>query len=106
MAEVKLELLTGSGRVRNLAGHERGLAAREQFNLASYDQSGEIVEVIVPDTLDAITISFFQGMFAASVKDIGDKFLERYHFHASPVIMEQVLRGISRVRTDRTSTFN
>lgn len=105
MATVNLETLTDEGRVRNLTGHERGLAARKHYNLAEFDKSGETVEVHIPDTLDAMTVSFFQGMFADSVRNTGAQFLDRYHFHASPVIMEQVLRGIERVKTRRGSAL-
>lgn len=104
MKMINLSDLT-DGRVRNLTGHERGSAAREMFNLDSLDASTEAVEVQVPEDLEGITTSFFQGMFAKSVRASQDKFLERYRFHASPAIMEQVLRGIDRVNTKRGSAL-
>jgi hypothetical protein len=105
MTTIDLAALTDNGRVRNLTGHERGIAAREQFDLNSLDAAQEAIEVRVPDDLDAITISFFQGMFADSVRKVGSGFLEHYRFHASPEIMEQVLRGIDRVNTVRGSAL-
>lgn len=100
MPMIDLVRLT-EGRVRNLTGHERGLAARETFGLDAYDAAAEPVDVRVPDNLEAITGSFFQGMFAQSVRQADGDFLGRYRFHASPAIMEQVLRGIEKVNTKR-----
>jgi len=105
MPMINLITLTDDGRVRNLTGHERGLAARDMFKLSKLDDGSEVVEVHVPDDVDAITVSFFQGMFAESVKKAGQNFLEKYHFHASPSVMEQVMRGVERVRTVRGSVL-
>lgn len=95
------------GRVRNVSGHERGVAARKQFNLDSLDFADQTVEVFVPDELDAIATSFFQGMFAKSVENLGSdvRFLQHYRFNASPVIMDQIIRGLRRVNTIRGSAF-
>ena len=100
MPMIDLEKLT-EGRVRNLTGHERGVEARRTFGLDAYDAGSEPIDVRVPDNLEAITGSFFQGMFAQSVRVADGDFLERYRFHASPAIMEQVLRGIEKVNTKR-----
>jgi len=106
MAEISLEKITKS-EVRNLTGHERGLAAREDFKLEDLDVSMDPVHVIVPDNLDAISTSFFQGMFAASVKRLGGKtgFLDHYHFHAKPHQMLQIERGIDAVQTRRKAAL-
>ncbi len=100
MPMIELEQLT-QGKVRNLTGHDRGLAARQNFDLDALDASGEAVDVVVPEGLDGITTSFFQGMFAQSVRSVGAGFLDHYRFHASPALMEQVLRGIDRINTKR-----
>lgn len=102
METINLEELT-KGEVRNLTGHERGNAARELFGLDRLDNAGEPVHVIVPDELDAITTSFFQGMFARSVRSFenAEAFLASYQFDASPSILQQVHRGIDRVLTPR-----
>ena len=104
MAQIDLTKLT-EGKIRNLTGHERGVAARAKFNLDAYDAGTEPVEIQVPPDLEAITTSFFQGMFAKSVRTTQDQFLERYRFNTSPAIMEQVLRGIDRVNTRRGSAL-
>lgn len=105
MQTINLDHLTQGGRVRNLTGHERGLAAREAYGLAALDVADTPVVVEVPEHVDAITVSFFQGMFADSVKVAGPKFLDHYRFKASPVVMEQVLRGLQRINTRRDSAL-
>lgn len=94
-------------KVRNLTGHERGVAARERYNLDKLDLSTDVVRIVVPNDLDAITTSFFQGMFAKSVRSFptSDLFLSHYLFEASPTIVEQIMRGIDRVKTKRGAAF-
>ncbi|KII14128.1 MULTISPECIES: hypothetical protein [Phaeobacter] len=95
------------GKVRNLSGHERGAEARGYFDLNSLDETTEVVEVVVPDNLDAIATSFFQGMFARSVRKFRseEEFLSHYRFAARPEIISQVMRGIERVKMERGSAF-
>lgn len=90
-------------RVRNVSGHERGAAARLRYNLDDADTRNEIVEIVIPDDIDAVAASFFLGMFSRSVKyyETKERFLEHYRFFASPAIMEQILRGIDRSMTAR-----
>ncbi|MBS7698673.1 MULTISPECIES: hypothetical protein [unclassified Chelatococcus] len=97
MLEIKLSELTGNGEVRNLSGHERGLAARKKFQLEAADERGEEVLVVVPHEVYTLTPSFFQGMFAESVRRAAsrEKFLARYRFDADPVVLRQVESGIS-----------
>lgn len=94
MNTIDLNDLT-DGRAQNLSGHERGAQAREAFGLDALDENG-IVDVIVPDELYAIAPSFFQGMFAQSVKHLGSEgaFLGHYHFSAKASVMTQIHRGI------------
>lgn len=103
MAEVRLSDLT-KDQTRNLTGHERGLEARIFFDLDALDEVSEPVSIYVPETLDALTTSFFQGMFAKSLARFksDSQFLEHYRFMASPVIMRQVSRGLSALRMNRS----
>lgn len=91
------------GEVRNLTGQDRGVAARELFGLDALDEQATEITVIIPTDLDAITTSFFQGMFAASVRSAktAEAFLAKYRFDATPSIMEQVIRGIERILAPR-----
>lgn len=96
-------------RARNVSGHERGAYARERYMLDEADRKQAIVNIFIPETIDAIATSFFQGMFSQSVKHYKskEKFLEHYRFNAAPVIMEQIIRGIERSMTSRGgSAFN
>ena len=95
-------------QARNLTGHERGSLARVFYKLDDLDELHESVQVIVPDELDAITTSFFQGMFATSVKAFNttDEFLAHYKFQAQPSIIMQIQRGIDRVKTRRGEAFS
>jgi hypothetical protein len=91
-------------RARNVSGHERGAEARARYDLDSADSSEAVVEIIIPDEIDAVATSFFQGMFAQSVRHYKsqENFLRHYRFTASPVVMEQILRGIDRSLTQRS----
>ncbi|TCU73953.1 hypothetical protein EDE08_10419 [Bradyrhizobium sp. R2.2-H] len=96
MSQINLGELTNNGEVRNLSGHERGVAARQKFALDNLDAAGAPVLVHVPEDVYSITSSFFQGMFAQSVRSCGDRerFLARYQFEAPVVVLRQIERGI------------
>ena len=83
MPTIELEELT-QGEVRNLAGHDRGLRARDHFHVDDLDVGDETVDVKLPADFRAVSPSFFQGMFAESVHHFGtaQAFFEHYHFDA------------------------
>lgn len=91
MPTIELEELT-KGEVRNLAGHDRGLRAREYFQMDELDHADEAVDVRVPVGFRAVSPSFFQGMFAESVHHFGsaNAFFEHYHFDAPVHIRSQL----------------
>lgn len=91
------------GSVRNISGHERGVEARKKYGLDRLDAGDSAVSVVIPDDIDAVAASFFQGMFSTSVKRFKskEKFLEHYRFIAKPNMMEQIIRGIDRSLTER-----
>jgi hypothetical protein len=101
---IDLEELTGEGRVQNLSGRLRGLAAREKFDIDSLDQAHGSVEVRIPDYVYSLTPSFFQGLFGESVQALGnDKltFLSHFRFVAPPIVLQQIERGIAAALTSR-----
>jgi len=103
MAAIDLEELT-QGKVHNLSGRLRGLAAREKFHLDEIDESSEPVEVRFPDYVYAVTPSFIQGLFAKSVERRGgsaNAFRSSYSFIAPAVVLEQVERGLTAILTSR-----
>jgi hypothetical protein len=103
MAEINLGDLTAGGEVRNLTAHERGVAARIHYRLEQLDAGADVVKVIVPREIFTLTPSFFQGMFAESVRHFGtrDRFLQHYQFDASNLILKQIDRGISAAQMRR-----
>lgn len=105
MSEISLLPLTGDGEVRNLSGHERGKAARQMFELDRLDGTTAPVRVVVPEHVYTLTPSFFQGMFAKSVKKLGsrEQFLNHYGFDASPIVLRQIESGIEASLMQRGS---
>ncbi len=102
MTAIDLQTLT-RGEVRSLSGHDRGLAAREYFHLDGLDAAPEEVVVIAPSTLDALTPSFVQGLFAASVHALGKEgFFKHYSFRLPKHLMTDVRLGVDRVLMRRT----
>lgn len=106
---INLDVLTENGKVHNLSGHDRGLAARREFALDRYDAGSDVVEIVVPDHIYAISPSFVQGLLAASVQKFGlsrDAFFKRYSLTASDLIKRQFDRGISAILTNRDLSLN
>lgn len=109
MKKIDLSELTDNGEIRNLTGHERGVQARGHYKLDELDAAEDEIVVVVPESVYTLTPSFFQGMFAESVQNLGDsreKFLARYKFEASPIILRQVDRGIVNSQMRRGELLN
>lgn len=101
MSSIEFEALT-KGEVRSLSGHDRGLAARNLFKLDQLDTEDDLVVVSAPADLDALTPSFVQGLFAASVHRLGrEGFFEHYRFHISEHLQTDIQLGINRVLMKR-----
>jgi len=102
---IDLDIITDHGKVHNLAGKERGVSARRLFNLDELDSKADAIVVRVPEHLNAISPSFFLGLFSASIASLGGKdgFLRKYRFTADEAIMEQVMNGIRRAVASRGS---
>ncbi|MDR7221679.1 hypothetical protein [Aminobacter aminovorans] len=103
LEKVDLGILTKGGRIRNLSGKERGVAARAELGLDNLDKGGGPVEVIVPEYVDAISPSYFQGLFSQSLVTLHGKreFLAKYHFKASPQVMQWIEIGIRNATSSR-----
>lgn len=108
-AMIDLDRLTDNGRVHNLSGHDRGIAARQAFELDRYDEEAGIVEIVVPDHIYAVSPSFVQGLLSGSFRRVGfDKatFFSRYTLVASDLVRRQFDRGISAILTNRDFGVN
>jgi hypothetical protein len=103
MTQIDLNDLTRAGEVRNLSGHEKGVDARRHYKLNELDRYPEPVLVLVPELVYTLTPSFFQGMFAESVRTLRtrEEFLAHYRFNATPLILRQIERGISAAQMQR-----
>lgn len=101
MSSIDLLKLT-KGEVRSLSGHDRGLAARGLFELDRLDVEAEPVVVQAPTDLDALTPSFVQGLFAASISRLGpEKFYAHYNFDVSQHLKTDIELGVNRVLMKR-----
>ncbi len=104
MTSIDLEELTGAGKVHNLSGRERGLAARELFQLDKLDAEPSPVDVIVPEYVYSLTPSFVQGFFGESVKAFNydtNRFKSHFRFRAPSIVMQQLERGLAAITTHR-----
>ena len=101
----KIASVAGVDEARGLPGQERGVDARAYYKLDTLDAEPGVVTIVVPDDLDAISPSFFQGMFAKSLLGAfdrdPDRFLKHYSFRAPTHVLAQVQRGINAVLTRR-----
>lgn len=97
MKIIDLKNLTDGERFHSLSGFQLGKNARAHFGLDELDVAEDAVSVIVPDHVFNVAPSFFQGMFAESVRRFHtlDAFLNHYRFDVDAVVMRQVLRGIN-----------
>jgi hypothetical protein len=98
--QIDLGTLTGGGKVRNLSGHDKGVAARQKFQLTELDLTDDPIEILVPDYMYAVSSSFVQGMFAESLSALGsrDAFFNHYRFNANSSMIRQIERGLAASR--------
>lgn len=84
-------------------GRERGARLREELALDSVDESGESVEVSIPENTYTVTSSFFLGLFGPSVVRAGskDKFYEQFHFKLPAFLQPDVDGYIARALQGR-----
>ena len=101
--EIELEKLT-KGEVRMLSGHERGLSAREYFQIEKLEQSCAKIIILADPKLDAITPSFVQGFWGGSERlaQGRENFLSLYEFKTSDLIKDDFVAGLDRLLMKRT----
>lgn len=77
------------------AGRQRGEAARARAALAVADAQGDTVEVRIPEDTISVNTSFFLGMFADSIRQVGEaEFRRRYVFVGprAPMVLEDGIK--------------
>lgn len=85
-----------------LAGMERGLAAREKFNLDDVDASADTAIIVAPRSLEAISPSFVQGFFYNSLHKIGESGItKKYDFDMDALLIEDIQDGLKRLKMKR-----
>ncbi len=102
---IDLTEMTDGGKVSNLSGRPRGIAARIRYEL-NWENTDDIrdVKIIVPTNVDSITPSFFQGMFGSAFIVLGrnrNQFFEHFDFEVSPLVMNQVEQGVAALEISR-----
>lgn len=78
-----------------LSGREKGKKLRETLKLDEKDKTETPIGVEIPKEVYALNSSYFLGLFGVSVRKFGkDKFLEKYKFSCTHIIMLNILDGI------------
>lgn len=90
-----------------LSGRDYAREARKKENLDTLDKNNTQIEIIIPNNLIGINISFFLGMFSKSIKKLGEaKFREKYSFVYSKetlgLVKPDIERGIKEALDERT----
>jgi len=86
-----------SPEAKVFAGRERGKYWRKQFHLDELDKIEETVEVIIPDDIISLNISFFLNLFGKSVRTLGrEGFVAHYHFKSDPILQPLIMQGIEQ----------
>jgi hypothetical protein len=99
--KVDLSEVRTSPESRVFSGRERGLAARQKFNIGRLDRDPKPVTVVIPKDTYSMNMSFFLGMFGESVRSLGrDGFNAKYRFDSDPVHLQSIEEGIARALKD------
>ena len=94
---IDLAQVRTSPESRVFSGRERGLAARQKFNLARLDRDADPVMILIPRDTYSMNMSFFLGMFGDSVRCLGrEGFSRKYRFDSDPVHIQSIEEGVNR----------
>lgn len=96
-ATIDLNEARTSPAAKVFAGRERGKYWRQRFKLDDLDKSNEPVEVVIPEDVISLNISFFLSLFGESVRTLGrEGFIAHYRFHAEDVLQPLIQQGIEQ----------
>ncbi|HXC61841.1 MAG TPA: hypothetical protein VNV63_04125, partial [Nitrospiria bacterium] len=77
-----------SKEARVFSGRERGKYWRQYFKLDQLDQDDSTVEVVIPEDILSVNLSFFLSLFGESVRHLGSvDFKAKYHFVCDPSLL-------------------
>ena len=98
---IDLALYTADGKIQNLSGKSRGLDVRREFKMDELDRGVEVVSVLIPNYIYAISTSFFCGMFSDSYRFLGRQgLLNKYLFKMDSELWPQIHQGLERCSYD------
>jgi len=79
------------------SGRERGKYWRQQFGLDRLDSDDSSVEVLIPEDILSVNLSFFLSLFGESVRYLGSEgFRSKYHFNCDPSLLPLINQGIEQ----------
>ena len=79
------------------AGRARGRHWRNEFHLDDLDRADEAVQILIPEDIVAVNISFFLSMFGKSVRELGkDAFRQHYKFVCNEDLIPLIDLGIDQ----------
>ena len=79
------------------AGRERGKYWRQKFKLDELDKATDPIEVVIPEDVISLNISFFLSLFGESVRLLGrEGFIEHYRFQADDLLAPLIQQGIDQ----------
>ncbi|MBR9841448.1 MAG: hypothetical protein GYB50_26880 [Rhodobacteraceae bacterium] len=104
MVEVDLGKLT-SATSKVLAGHQRGVAARAQYELDRLEEADQVIDILAPKHLETISPSFVQGFLGESIRRMGQaRVRTKFNFGSLPQFLRDDFDiGIKRL-TLRTNS--
>jgi len=77
-----------------LSGRDKGIRVREMLRLDTEDKASDPVRILVPKDIVSLNSSFFLGLFANSVRSLGDlNFDSKYHFECTPIQRQDIEKG-------------
>lgn len=77
---------------RIFSGRPRGEECRAEMQLDAHDHARDIVNIIIPNDIFSINMSFFLGLFGRSVRHYKtvDSFLDHYRFQGPKVHLRAI----------------
>ena len=95
--KIDLDVARTSREAKVFSGRERGKHWRREFGLDELDHDDSIVEVLIPEDILSINLSFFLSLFGESVRYLGEEdFRRKYKFVCDPSLVPLVEQGIEQ----------
>ncbi len=97
ITKIDLDRARTSKGARVYSGRERGKYWRKEFRLDALDHDDSIVDVVIPEDILSINLSFFLNLFGESVRYLGEEdFRRKYRFVCEPSLIPLIDQGIEQ----------